>query len=84
MPLLCCFREVLRIDPDDAKAYNNLGVVLARQGENKEAVASFYDAIRIDTVMQVRTTTWGRFLPIREKLKMQSYTIEKHCISIPT
>ena len=73
----------MRINPDNAIAHNNLGVVFARKGNAKEAVSQFSEAIRIDPDYAGHTITWGKFLPIREKLKMQFDTIEKHCRSIP-
>ena len=42
------FREVLRIDPYNTEAYNNLGVVFVRQGKDTEAISNFHEAIRID------------------------------------
>jgi len=38
----------MRINPNNAIAHNNLGVVFARKGNAKEAVSQFSEAIRID------------------------------------
>ena len=38
----------MRINPDNAIAHNNLGVVFARKGNAKEAGSQFSEAIRID------------------------------------
>ena len=38
----------MRINPNNAIAHNNLGVVFARKGNHKEAVFQFSEAIRID------------------------------------
>ena len=40
--------RVLAIDPDDARAHTNLGVVLERQGQVERAVREFQEALRID------------------------------------
>src|SRR4029079_15621601 len=51
-------REVLRsfarrIDPSDAGAHNNLGVLYFNKGLHEEAVAAFMNALELDQTMQV-------------------------------
>ena len=41
------YRRVLEIDPDYVWAVNGLGMTLAIQGKNEEALAAFRDAVRI-------------------------------------
>jgi Flp pilus assembly protein TadD len=41
------FEQALRINPDDAKAYYNLGVVLAQAGRISEAIAHYDQALRL-------------------------------------
>jgi len=42
------FRQVIRINPQDANAYYNLGVVLYHQGKLEEAITNFRQAIQLD------------------------------------
>jgi len=51
-------REVLRsfarrIDPSDAGAHNNLGVLYYNKGLSREAIAAFMKALELDPKMQV-------------------------------
>ncbi|HZI40737.1 MAG TPA: tetratricopeptide repeat protein, partial [Gemmatimonadaceae bacterium] len=51
-------RDVLRsfaqrIDPSDAGAHNNLGVLYYNKGLHEEAVAAFMRALELDPKMQV-------------------------------
>jgi Flp pilus assembly protein TadD len=39
---------VLDIDPDNARAHNNMGIAVAKQGKFDEAVHHFSEALRID------------------------------------
>jgi tetratricopeptide (TPR) repeat protein len=41
------FREAVRLRPDFAEAYDNLGLVLTQSGNDPEAIAAFREAIRI-------------------------------------
>jgi Flp pilus assembly protein TadD len=41
-------REALRLRPQDARNWNNLGVALARLGRNAEAVAPYREAVRLE------------------------------------
>lgn len=43
----------LRIDPSDAGAHNNLGVLYYHKGMHEEAVAAFGKALELDPKMQV-------------------------------
>ena len=45
--VLAEFREALRLQPKNAEAHNNIGLVLAQTGEDEKAVAEFRDAIAI-------------------------------------
>jgi Flp pilus assembly protein TadD len=42
------FREALRLSPRDSDAWNDLGVVLVRQGQAALAVEAFLQAVRVD------------------------------------
>ncbi len=42
------FRQVIKIDPNNAVAYNNLGIALRQQGKLEEAIASYQKAIELD------------------------------------
>jgi tetratricopeptide (TPR) repeat protein len=55
-------RDVLRgfarrIDPSDAGAHNNLGVLYFNKGLYQEAVACFTQALELDPKMQVASAT---------------------------
>ncbi len=41
------FREAVRLRPDFAEAYNNLGLVLTQADDDSAAIAAFREAIRI-------------------------------------
>jgi tetratricopeptide (TPR) repeat protein len=41
------FREAVRLRPDFAEAYDNLGLVLTQSGNDPEAIAAFREAVRI-------------------------------------
>ena len=43
------YREALRIKPNDAKAHNNLGIILVRYKKYKDAIFHLSEAIRIDS-----------------------------------
>lgn len=42
------FREAIRLDPQYAEAFNNLGITLAEQGELEVAADAFRQAVRLD------------------------------------
>ena len=42
------FRQVIRINPQDAIAYNNLGNALSDQGKLEEAITNYQKAIQLD------------------------------------
>ncbi len=39
------YEKAIELDPNDAIAYNNLGIALYNQGKLEEAIAFSYDAI---------------------------------------
>jgi superkiller protein 3 len=41
------FAEVLRLDPNDEKAHNNMGRALLIQGQIDDAIVHFREALRI-------------------------------------
>jgi len=43
-----CFREVLRINPTDEEAYNNIGIALGRMGLYQDAVDFFHHALMLN------------------------------------
>ena len=42
------FRQVIKIDPNNAEAYYNLGIALGQQRKLEEAVANFQQAIKLN------------------------------------
>ena len=42
------YNESIRLDPENAQAYNNRGVVFSAHGRHQEAINDFDQAIRID------------------------------------
>ncbi|MCA9431478.1 MAG: tetratricopeptide repeat protein, partial [Candidatus Omnitrophica bacterium] len=42
------FLEILRIDPDNARAYQNLGVLQARRGDFQAALQNYRRSLAID------------------------------------
>ena len=42
------FRQVIKIDPSNANAYNNLGTTLEKQGKLEEAIANYLQAIQLN------------------------------------
>jgi tetratricopeptide (TPR) repeat protein len=47
---IAAWKEALEIDPGDAKANNNLGVLLLRNGKPDEGIAHFRKALEVDPV----------------------------------
>jgi tetratricopeptide (TPR) repeat protein len=47
---IAAWKEALEIDPGDAKANNNLGVLLLRSGRPDEGIAHFRKALEVDPV----------------------------------
>ena len=45
---IAAFSAAIRLNPNYAEAYNNLGVTLARQGKTAEAIAAYQKAISIN------------------------------------
>jgi tetratricopeptide (TPR) repeat protein len=45
---VACFREAIRLDPKNAIAHHNLGIVLRDTGDTDGAIAKFRDALRLD------------------------------------
>ena len=41
------FQENLRLEPDDAQAYNNLGIAYAQNGQIAEVTGQFQEALRL-------------------------------------
>ena len=41
------YQEALRLQPDDAKAHNNLGIALDQKGQLDEAIRQYQEAIRL-------------------------------------
>ena len=39
------FKEVIRLEPDDARPHNNLGSALEAEGQHDAAIAEFKEAI---------------------------------------
>src|SRR5207237_2637959 len=45
--VLAEFREAVRLRPDFAEAYNNIGLVLTQADDDEPAIAAFREALRI-------------------------------------
>jgi superkiller protein 3 len=45
---MALFSDVLKIDPENVRAHNNLGIALAKQGKFDEAINHFSEALRVD------------------------------------
>jgi len=43
-----CYRQVLKLKPEHAKAHNNLGAVLLEQGKPDQAISHFHQALQIE------------------------------------
>ena len=41
------YQEALRLQPDDAKAHNNLGIAFYQQRRTGEAIRQFQEALRL-------------------------------------
>jgi hypothetical protein len=63
------YREVIRIDPQNADAHLGLGLLLARQGRVEEAEAAYREAIRIDP--QNADAHSGLFLLLAEQGRVE-------------
>src|SRR5438876_9923896 len=61
------YREVLRINPQNADAHSNLGSVLRRQGKLDEAIAEHREAIRIDPQFALAHINLGNVLRDRDQ-----------------
>jgi Tol biopolymer transport system component/predicted negative regulator of RcsB-dependent stress response len=53
------WKEVLELDPRDAKAHNNLGAALLRQGNLAEAMTHFQKALEVDPDLSQAQGNWG-------------------------
>jgi Flp pilus assembly protein TadD len=63
-----CYRQALRLVPDDPEAQNNLGIVLARQGRLDEAGARFQQALRLKDDYPDAHNNLGNVLEKQDKL----------------
>ena len=69
------YREAIRIDPNDAEAYNNMGTVQAKSGRYEEAIQNFDRAIRLKPDLAVAHYNLG-VLSLRAKrreIALQQY-----------
>ena len=75
------YQKAIRLDPEYAEAYNNLGISLAEQGEMADAVKAFREAVRIDPEDAESQSNLGNALlqlglaveavaPLREALRL--------------
>lgn len=53
------FQQAIRLDPNDAKTYNNLGNVYLKMGRLEEAHAAFERSVRLDPNQAVVHGNWG-------------------------
>jgi Flp pilus assembly protein TadD len=53
------YNEVLSRDPNNAKAYNKLGVILAREGDIEQAKTHFMKALEINPYMSSAASNLG-------------------------
>ena len=63
------FRQVIKIDPNDASAHYNLGKALRQQGKLEEAVASYQQAIQLDPNYAIAYNNLGITLAEQGKLE---------------
>ena len=62
------FRQVIRINPQDTNAYNNLGIALRRQGKLEEAITYYQKAIQLDPKYAIAYYNLGNALYLQGKL----------------
>ncbi len=63
------FRQVIKIDPNNAEAYYNLGIALGQQRKLEEAVANFQQVIKLNPNNAEAYTNLGILLVLQWKLK---------------
>jgi tetratricopeptide (TPR) repeat protein len=63
------FRESIRISPDYAKAYNNLGNTLLYQGRVDEAIASYREALRLNPDYTIAQENLKNALAVQKNFK---------------
>jgi Flp pilus assembly protein TadD len=56
---VAAWKEVLELDPGNAKAHNNLGGALLRQGNFDEAIRHFQNALEVDPGLDQAQGNWG-------------------------
>ena len=47
-PAIAAYQQAIQIDPNHAKAHNNLGTVYDRKGQLEQAIVAYQQAIQID------------------------------------
>jgi tetratricopeptide (TPR) repeat protein len=62
------WEQALAIEPDDARAHNNLGLALARQGRYDEAIPHYEKALQLDSRYDVIHLNLGRALAAKGRL----------------
>jgi superkiller protein 3 len=63
------FRQVIRINPQDVNAYNNLGNALRKQGKLEEAITNYQKAIQLDPKYAYAYNGMGNTLSDQGKLE---------------
>jgi Tfp pilus assembly protein PilF len=63
------YEKILLIQPQNANAHNNLGVILILQGKLDEAIAHFNRAVQIDPNYTDARNNLNRALAEKQKLR---------------
>ena len=71
------YQEGLRLKPDYAGAYSNLGVALARKGQMDEAISQYQEALRLKPDFAEPTTVWASLSTTKAKPTRRSANSRK-------
>src|SRR6266542_6352343 len=72
-----------RIDPSDAGAYNNLGVLYFRKGLTEEAIAAFSRALALDERMRVARRNLEIAYGKAGSLKSRATELDQRLAAVP-
>ena len=80
----CVCQAALRINPDDAEAHDNLGVVYGQQGRTDEAIREYQAALRINPDLCRSALQPGRDYGQQGARLRRSGSTRRRCGSTPT